>query len=182
MGGSYERPQLASRSRRTRKPAGGDEASERLSQYAVDASGVYHLLQLKVGARARPYVIGGAGYLRQVHEGRLRLETGDTDARWRRRQLLGCGRLESTDERRLRRARRRDASSIVLAAIEFEDKGRTFPSLASSAFWRFWTAARGTGTWRDSSWRTMIKVYVPRFLQDTHDAHLRALTASPSTA
>lgn len=48
------------------------------TQYTVDVSGVYQIPRLRLGTRARPYVIGGGGYVRQLPEGRLLVETGHT--------------------------------------------------------------------------------------------------------
>ena len=50
---------------------------ETISQYAVDVSGVVQLPFLN-SPHVRPYAFGGAGYLRQLHEARLLLETGAT--------------------------------------------------------------------------------------------------------
>jgi hypothetical protein len=75
VAGGYATPQLGVTISQDPELSAGAFASERLSQYVVDASAVY-LLPIDTGARVRPYAIGGAGYLRQLHEGRLRLETG----------------------------------------------------------------------------------------------------------
>lgn len=52
-------------------------ARERLSQFVVDVSGVVHLRHVKTG-RAVPFVFGGAGYLRELHEADLVGESGHT--------------------------------------------------------------------------------------------------------
>jgi hypothetical protein len=55
------------------------EASETFTEYAFEAGLLFHLTKLTfAGGRARPFVTGGAGYLRQVHEGRTLIETGQS--------------------------------------------------------------------------------------------------------
>jgi hypothetical protein len=50
--------------------------TETLDQYFIEASGVLLLDRWRLGTRTVPFVAGGAGYLRQLHEGRLLVETG----------------------------------------------------------------------------------------------------------
>jgi hypothetical protein len=50
-------------------------ASERLDQYFIDARVVWLLPRFNV-AGLEPFVSGGGGYLRQLHEGRTLVETG----------------------------------------------------------------------------------------------------------
>jgi hypothetical protein len=55
------------------------EASESFTEYAIEAGLLFHLTKLTfAGGRARPFVAGGAGYLRQVHEGQTLIETGQS--------------------------------------------------------------------------------------------------------
>ena len=49
---------------------------ERLDQYFFDASVVLLLDALRFGGATVPFVSGGAGYLRQLHEGRTLVESG----------------------------------------------------------------------------------------------------------
>jgi hypothetical protein len=49
---------------------------EDLDQYFVEASGVFLLDRFAFGERTVPFVSAGAGYLRQLHEGRTFIETG----------------------------------------------------------------------------------------------------------
>jgi hypothetical protein len=49
---------------------------EDLDQYFIEASAVFLLDRFAIGDRAVPFVSGGAGYLRQLHEGRTVIETG----------------------------------------------------------------------------------------------------------
>ena len=76
FGGAYAQPRF------TVDIANDQEASaivlsdEHVSQYTVDGSVLWQLSAVKLGARARPYITGGAGYLRQLYENRAKLETG----------------------------------------------------------------------------------------------------------
>jgi hypothetical protein len=55
------------------------EATEKFTEYAIEAGLLLHLTKLTfAGGRARPFVTGGAGYLRQVHEGQTLIDTGQT--------------------------------------------------------------------------------------------------------
>ena len=55
------------------------EASEKFTEYAIEAGLLLHLTKLTfAGGRARPFVTGGAGYLRQVHEGQILIDTGQS--------------------------------------------------------------------------------------------------------
>lgn len=49
---------------------------EDLDQYFVDVGVVLLLERFRIGERTVPFVSGGAGYLRQLHEGRTLVETG----------------------------------------------------------------------------------------------------------
>ncbi len=52
-------------------------ARERLSEFLVDVSAVAHLQRVRLG-RAVPFVLGGAGYLRELHEHDVLADTGYT--------------------------------------------------------------------------------------------------------
>jgi hypothetical protein len=55
------------------------EAREKFTEYAIEAGLLLHLTKLTfAGGRARPFVTGGAGYLRQVHEGQTLIDTGQS--------------------------------------------------------------------------------------------------------
>jgi hypothetical protein len=70
-------PELRTRITRDTEDAAEVTATERLSEYRVDGSVVWHLTRLG-GSRAVPFVFGGAGYIRQLHQDRVLLETGHT--------------------------------------------------------------------------------------------------------
>ncbi|MGH9258094.1 MAG: hypothetical protein ACRD3C_26330 [Vicinamibacterales bacterium] len=50
--------------------------TERVDQYFIDGSLLFMLEELRIGARLVPFVAAGAGYLRQLHEGRTVIEQG----------------------------------------------------------------------------------------------------------
>jgi hypothetical protein len=56
--------------------AGDVTLDENLDQYFVEASAVLLLDRFRIGDRTVPFVSGGGGYLRQLHEGRTLVETG----------------------------------------------------------------------------------------------------------
>ena len=49
---------------------------ERVDQYFVEASLVVRLDEIRLGRRTIPFIAGGAGYLRQLHEGLTVIEEG----------------------------------------------------------------------------------------------------------
>jgi len=50
--------------------------AERIDQYGIDAGLVVMIRELAIGGRTLPFVMGGAGYLRQLHEGQTVVEQG----------------------------------------------------------------------------------------------------------
>lgn len=91
---------------------------------------VWHLPR-RGSARLRPFVVGGGGYLRQLHEERTLVETGQLyyggfGARYWLRGGSGTARafgLRGDLRANLRRG-----------GIDFEDKNRVFPTLAVHLF------------------------------------------------
>jgi hypothetical protein len=131
VGGSYATPQLGVTISQDDELGEGASASERIEQYAVDVSGVYLIPRLAVASRLRPYVVAGGGYLRQLHEGRLKVETGGTFQVggglrywWRggrpNQRSLGA----RAEVRYVRRS----------GGIEFEEQGRGFARVSLLAF------------------------------------------------
>jgi hypothetical protein len=76
IGGGYARPRLAVAITQDQETASVVLADERISQYIVEAAVLWQFSQLKLGGRARPYLSVGGGYLRQLYENRVKLETG----------------------------------------------------------------------------------------------------------
>lgn len=131
VAGSYSTPELGVTISQDEELGAGALASERIEQYAVDVSGVYLIPRLTIGSRLRPYAIAGGGYLRQLHEGRLRLETGGTIhvGGGLRYWVHGGGPGQRAfgaraEARYVRRA----------GGIDFEERARSFPSVSVLAF------------------------------------------------
>jgi hypothetical protein len=103
---------------------------EQLKQYVIDGAVAWHL-PVRIGPRVRPFVTGGAGYLRQLHEERTLVETGQlyfggVGARFWIRGGSGTARafgLRTELRANLRRG-----------GIDFENKARVFPSLGVNLF------------------------------------------------
>ena len=72
---AFVRPELRTSVSGDVEGAGALTIAEQLDQYFVDVSAVWLLDQWRFG-RTLPFVTGGAGYLRQLHEGRTLVETG----------------------------------------------------------------------------------------------------------
>lgn len=76
VGGTYAKPELGITISQDRESTGAVRVAEQIAQYTVDVNGVFQLPRVTLGSRMRPYAIFGAGYLRQLHEDRLLVETG----------------------------------------------------------------------------------------------------------
>ena len=110
------------------------EVEERLDQYFFDGSVVLLLDALRFGATV-PFVSGGAGYLRQLHEGRTLVESGQV-------YHAGGGLRHWLRTRRTGRLRgfgvRVDGRLYVLASgVRLEDGPRTHGALSGALFVTF---------------------------------------------
>jgi hypothetical protein len=76
--GATARPTLTTTITGDAEASGTFTATERVSEYVVDASAIYHLGRPRPGNRTRFYVLGGGGYLRQLHADNVLAETGAT--------------------------------------------------------------------------------------------------------
>lgn len=74
----YTRPRLETRVSGDTEGAAPVTAFDDIWQYMVDVSAVLHLERLRFGANGIPFVLGGGGYLRQLYDDRLLVETGRT--------------------------------------------------------------------------------------------------------
>lgn len=73
----YAQPRLRVRLSGDAEDAEANTAEETLSQYQFDGSLVLHLTNLAfAGGRAVPFVLGGAGHIRDLHQGDELVETG----------------------------------------------------------------------------------------------------------
>jgi hypothetical protein len=71
----YARPTLRTRISDDFENAPDVTADETFSQYTIDLNGVFHLNALRFGSSV-PFIFGGGGYLRELHDGREVVETG----------------------------------------------------------------------------------------------------------
>lgn len=56
--------------------AAGVTASERIRQFTLEGAAVMELTRWRFGAHGAPFLSGGAGYLRALHEDRILVDTG----------------------------------------------------------------------------------------------------------
>lgn len=131
VGGTFTTPQLGVTITQDNEGDPLTVVAEDISQYTVDVGAIIQLPWIRLGARARPYVIGGGGYLRQLHEDRLLVETGSLAyvgggvRYWLRggpltRRGLGV----RADTRYVHRAR----------GIDFEDRSRGYAAISVLGF------------------------------------------------
>lgn len=129
-GGSFGMPRVGVAITQDTEVAGQALDGEELQQYFFDGAVMWHL-PVRLGTRLRPFIIGGGGYLRQLHEERTMVETGQiyyggVGARYWIRG--GSGTTRSFGLRGDLRANRRRGG------IDFENKVRVFPTLAVHLF------------------------------------------------
>jgi opacity protein-like surface antigen len=103
---------------------------EQLEQYVFDA-GVNWQMPISLGRRLAPFVTGGAGYLRQLHEDRTFAETG-------RIYYAGAGArywLRGGHGRTMPAGLRGEfRMNLRSGGIDFEDKTRTYPTVSLFLF------------------------------------------------
>jgi len=129
VGGSWSKPHVNVTVTQDTESTGTTLVAETVSQYTVDIGGLFWLFS-RQGTRLRPYVLGGGGYLRQLHENQLVVETGHT--------IFGGGGVEYAFRApaRGRRLGVRGEARLVhrVGGIDFEDKSRSHPSLSVLGF------------------------------------------------
>jgi hypothetical protein len=73
----FAKPRLSTRLSGDAESAPNETATETAAHYVFDGSVLFHLTSLSfAGGRGLPFVSGGAGYLRELHEGNSLVETG----------------------------------------------------------------------------------------------------------
>ena len=73
----YAKPELTVRLSGDAESAADETASETASHYIFDGSLLYHFVDASfAGGRGVPFVSGGGGYIRELHEGHELVETG----------------------------------------------------------------------------------------------------------
>lgn len=134
-GFGFTKPELRTRISGDVEDAPALTASERIDQYVIDVNGVWLIDALTIGRRAVPFVSGGAGYLRQLHEGRTLVETGQAYnvggglRYWLLLRDAGFVRALGV---------RADARLYVLVnGIRLEDRPRSHGAISGSVFFTF---------------------------------------------
>jgi len=128
--GTSARPILATSIGRDAEGAPATTVSERVEDYTVGGRVVYDLPGLSIGSRARPYVVAGGAYLRQLHEDRVLVESG---------QVWTAGAGVRVWLRGARQGRPLGLTAEVswhrrTGGITFKDSGRLLPSVSLRLF------------------------------------------------
>ena len=133
LGGAFARPRVSTAISADPEVASQVLEGEELQQFVFDSGAVWQL-PFGFGRRARPFVSGGAGYLRQLHQGRTLVETGQiyyAGGGLRYWMRGGDGIKRSLGLRADARATwRKDG-------IDFDNRTRTFPTVSVFAFFEF---------------------------------------------
>jgi hypothetical protein len=133
VGGAFARPKVSTEIAADPEAASQLLEGEELQQYLFDAGAVWQL-PFRLGRRMRPFVSGGFGYLRQLHQDRTLIEQGQiyyAGGGLRYWMRGGDGVKRSLGLRADARATwRKDG-------IDFENRMRLFPTLTLGAFVEF---------------------------------------------
>jgi hypothetical protein len=129
-GASFARPRVSLAISQDQELGAQALEGEELQQYVVDA-GVVWLLPVRLGRRGRPFVTGGAGYLRQLHQERTLVETGQvfhagTGLNYWLRGGVGSSRSFGV--------RTEARVSFKKDGIDYENQIRAFPSVRLFGF------------------------------------------------
>ena len=131
---SYQQPGITTELSGDAEVAAATIDAEQMSQYIVDIGVLWEVPRLKLGTRARPFVIGGGGYLRQLYDERTLVETGSV-------YYAGAGLrywLRGGDGLRRAFGLRGDARAVWRrGGVEFEGDVRTMAALRLAAFVEF---------------------------------------------
>jgi hypothetical protein len=129
-GGSVSRPRIGVAIAGDAEAPAQELPGEQLQQYFFDASVTWQL-PIRLGRRLAPFVVGGGGYLRQLHEERTLGEAGQIYyAGGGARYFLRGGH----DPVRPIGIRGDVRVNVRRKGIDFEDRMRTFPSFSLLLF------------------------------------------------
>lgn len=129
-GVQYSRPALNTRLSGDVESAEAITISETLTRYVFDGALVVHLPGF-AGGRGVPFVTGGAGYLRELHEGNELVETGT-------QYYAGAGVKVWFGRTRRRVGVRGDVGVAIRdGGFDFEDGRRTVPTAGASLLYLF---------------------------------------------
>jgi hypothetical protein len=130
VGGTRAMPHVNVTVGQDAESSGTTLVEERVSQYSVDVGGVVKLPWRGRTGQLQPYVLGGGGYLRQLHEDRLLVETGHT--------IFGGGGVQYA-LRAPGRGRpfgvRAEAKFVRrVGGIDFDEKSRIYPGISALGY------------------------------------------------
>jgi hypothetical protein len=131
-GVQYSRPVLGVRLTGDAESADAITATETITRYVFDGAVVIHLLPMSfAGGRGVPFVTGGGGYVRELHEGNELAETG-------RQYHAGAG-VKLWFGQRRRRVGVRGEVGVALreGGSDFSDGRRTVPTAGASLLYLF---------------------------------------------
>lgn len=74
--GTVARPTLSTAISRDAEGAPATTVTDNVDDYTIGARLLYEVPRIALGNRARPYLLAGGAYLRQLHEDRVLVETG----------------------------------------------------------------------------------------------------------
>ena len=131
-GAQYSRPRVAIRLTNDAEQAAETTATEVMTRYVFDGSIMVHLTRLSfAGERAVPFVSGGAGYIRELHERDELVETG-------REYHAGGGLKWWFGQGRRRLGLRADVGvSLRERGFDFAETRRTVPTAGASLCYLF---------------------------------------------
>ncbi|HET7217863.1 MAG TPA: outer membrane beta-barrel protein [Vicinamibacterales bacterium] len=125
----WTRPIFAVRITGDSEDAPDTTAEETLNQYLFDGSAVLHFGD-RTSNRAVPFIYGGAGYLRELHEGDALVEEGtEFHAGGGVKIWMGASRRVGV--------RAEAGLSVRDGGFDFQDKRRTVPVAGGFVFWVF---------------------------------------------
>jgi hypothetical protein len=106
-------------------------AEETLSRYVITASVIWHFRRLTSAHRIVPFIAGGGGYVRDLHEGNALIETGgEFHALGGVTYWLGTG-------RRRFGLRGQAGFSLTSGGFDFRETSRTLPIASGSLVYLF---------------------------------------------
>jgi hypothetical protein len=131
-GFQYSKPVLGVRVSGDFEGADAATVTETISRYVFDGSVVFHLLPASFArGRGVPFLTGGGGYVRELHEGNELVQTGQ-------QYHVGGGLKFWFGERRRRFGIRGDVGIAVReGASDFSEGWRTVPTAAASLLYLF---------------------------------------------
>jgi hypothetical protein len=136
LAASYSSPTLRSSISNDAENGAATVASESIRQITISGAAVFYLTRWHIASRILPFVTGGGGYLRQLHQGDALAETG-------RIYFAGAGgTIPLTSGRGSRESSRFGIRADVRAlfqtgGISLGAQRRVSPSVTASAFVRF---------------------------------------------